>query len=110
MSDDDTPHIHYSDDDYSMILSLANLYPTVAEEHAFIHGLEFGGIYGRMRSGNEAEIEETTHVANREVFQRAAAAEGWTIEVTPHCDTWDQTKLIKTGEAKSNPHGLRVVN
>ena len=110
MADDEPPHITFSDDDYGLRLSLANLYKTDAEEHAFIHGVEFGGIYGRMLSGNEAEIEEMTHVANREAFERAAAAEGWTIETTPQCDTWDQTKLIKVGEAKSNPHGLRVIN
>ena len=101
--------IHHDDTDFSMRLSLANLYETDAEEHAFVYGVEFGGIYGRMLSGNEAEIEEATHVANREVFARAAAAEGWKIEVTPHDECWDTTKFTKVGDAKDNPHGLRVV-
>lgn len=107
MSDD--ARITHSDTDYSMRLSLANLYSTDAEEHAFIHGVEFGGIYGRMLSGNEAEIEEATHVANREVFARAAAAEGWSIEVTPVDADWDTTRMTKTAPAIENPRGLRVV-
>lgn len=99
-----------SDENYNLQLSLSGLHDTAEAERNFMLGVEFGTIYERMTAGQEAEIEQATHVANRLAFERVAAAEGWTIEFQPHCDTWDMTKFVKAGPAKNNPHGIRVVN
>lgn len=103
MSDEETS--------YGLVLSFFGLYPTMPEEHAFVHGVEFGGLWARMSSGAEAEIEATTHEANREVIARAAAAKGWEVEChSSGTATWDYTKLRKIKSERGNPHGLRVVN
>lgn len=95
---------------YGLVLSFTDLYPTMPEEHAFVHGVEFGELWSRMSSGAEAEIETTTHEKNREVIARAAAAKGWEVECKPSgTPTWDFTTLRKVRVEKSNPHGLRVV-
>ncbi len=79
---------------YSLVLSFANLYPTMPEEHAFVHGVEFGGLWARIANGAEAEIEMTTHEHNREVIARAAAAKGWDLECNPSgVEGWDFTTL-----------------
>lgn len=102
MSDDETT--------YGLVLSFSGLYETMPEEHAFVHGVEFGQLWARMASGAEAEIETTTHEANREVIARAAAAKGWELDCTPSgTPTWDFTTLRKVRAEKPNPHGLRVV-
>ena len=83
---------------YAMVLSFSELYQTMPEERAFCHGVEFGEIWHRMSTGNEAEIEKTTHTENREVIARAAAAKGWDVEVAPSNRTgWDFTTLRHTG-------------
>ena len=79
---------------------------------SFVHGFEAGGIWERMRSGREAEIEITTQSDNREVLRRMAIAEGWTLESKPtEVEGWDYTVLTKNRGApdRPNPHGLRVV-
>ena len=78
----------------------------------FVHGFEAGELWQQMRHGGMAEIEKVTHVENREVIQRMAIAEGWSVEIigttTPG---WDLTKLTKSSPApkRSNPRGLRAV-
>ena len=95
---------------FGLVLSFSGLYPTMPEEHAFVHGVEFGQLWHRMSSGDEAEIETTTHTENREVIARAAAAKGWEVECTPSgTPTWDFTKLCKVRAERPNPHGLRAV-
>jgi hypothetical protein len=96
---------------YGLVVSFSDLYPTMEQEHAFVHGVEFGGLWERMRSGTEAEIAVTTHAANRTVIQRAAASQGWDVECRPtDVEGWDFTVLRKTKALdKPNPHGLRVV-
>lgn len=95
---------------YSLVLSFGGLYPTMAEEHAFTHGFAFAEIWQRMRSGQEAEIIETTISANREIISRAAASQGWQLVVEPtDVEGWDTTKLTKVRAERSNPHGLKVV-
>lgn len=104
MSDD-------SSTSYGLVVSFSGLYQTMPEEHAFVHGVEFGRIWHRMSSGAEAEIEETTHVENRTVIERAAASQGWHAEIKPSGTLgWDYAKLTKTKTLdRPNPHGLRVV-
>ncbi len=95
---------------YELVLSFSDIFPTMAEERAFTHGFAFAGIWQRMRSGNEAEIEETTRIENRTIIARAAAAQGWELVVEPtDVDGWDTTKLAKVRSERSNPHGLRVI-
>ncbi|MEO1206415.1 MAG: hypothetical protein AAFV45_08780 [Pseudomonadota bacterium] len=97
---------------YGLIISFAGLHKTDAEEIAFVHGVEFGGIYGRMNSDNENEIEETVHAANRIAFERAAAAMGWDVTfeaTTPPTDEWLEMSAKKVRPARRNPNGLRVV-
>lgn len=102
-NEDETPS-------YGLVLSFSGLYPTMPEERAFVHGVEFGQIWLRMSSGEEAEIETVTHTENRTVIERAAAAKGWDAEIKPSDVTgWDLTKLVKVRAEKLNPHGLRVV-
>lgn len=95
---------------YSLVLSFAGLYPTMAEEHAFCHGVEFAGLYHKMREGQSAEIDATTHPENRTIIERAAAKEGWDVEFKPSLvEGWEHTKLTKRRPVRDNPHGLRVV-
>lgn len=95
---------------YDLVLSFSGLYQTMPEEHAFVHGVEFGQLWARMEAGAEAEIETVTHEANREIIARAAAAKGWELERKPSdTPTWDFTTLRKARAEKANPHGLRVV-
>lgn len=95
---------------YGLVLSFDGLYPTMAEEHAFVHGVEFGRLWHRMRSGQEAEIEETVHAANRPTIERAAASQGWEVEFKDAGEpTWLFATLRKVKSERPNPHGLRVV-
>lgn len=96
---------------YGLVVSFAGLYPTMAEEHAFVQGVEFGQLWHQMSAGREAEIELTTHEANREIIARAAAAKGWELESKPSgTPTWDYTRLTKKKALdRPNPHGLRAV-
>lgn len=95
---------------YSLILSFGGLYPTMAEERAFCHGVEFADLWRRMRDGNEAEIETTTHAENRAIIYRAAASQGWDVEIVPsEVEGWDTTKLRKARSERHNPHGLRLI-
>ena len=103
MSDDETQ--------YGLVLSFSGLYQTMPEEHAFVHGVEFGQLWFRMSSGDEAEIDTVTHTENRTVIERAAAAKGWEAEIKASDVTgWDYTKLKKVRAEKLNPHGLRVIH
>ena len=96
---------------YSMVLSFEDLYPTVAEESACVHGCEFNEIWRRMRDGKEAEIETATHVENRIIIYRAAASQGWDVEIVPsEIEGWDTTKLRKARSERHNPHGLRLID
>lgn len=95
---------------YGLVVSFAGLYPTDVEEHAFVHGVEFGRLWHRMRSGAEAEIDETVHAANRAVIERSAASQGWDVEFRDTGEpTWLFVALRKTRSEKRNPHGLRAV-
>jgi len=102
-------------DGYGLLVSFAGLPFGDNAEHAFVHGVEFGQLWQRMRSGSEAEIEGTFHSVNRMAIERAAAAEGWICEFsdvadeTKTFDGWVNAKLRKVATAKPNPHGLRVV-
>jgi hypothetical protein len=99
-----------SETTYGLLLSFKGLYPTMPEDNAFCHGVEFGEILHRMRSGTEAEIKKTTYAANRTVVERAAASQGWEVEFLPSgVEGWDFTKLTKVKAERANPHGLRVV-
>lgn len=95
---------------YGLVVSFSGLYLTDAEEHAFVHGVEFGRLWHRMRSGQESEIDETVHAANRAVIERAAASQGWEVEFTDTGEpTWLFASLRKVKPGSQNPHGLRVV-
>ena len=95
---------------YGLVLSFEGLYPTMAEERAFVHGFAFARLWDRLCSGKEAEIEETTRVENRTIIGRAAAAKGWELEVKPSgTPGWDYTTLRKVRAERVNPHGLQVV-
>lgn len=100
-----------NDTTYGLVVSFSGLHPTPEAERAFVYGVEFGMLWSRMRSGKEAEIETTTHEANRVVIERAAAAEGWHLDRQPSgTPTWDFTKLTKAKALdRPNPHGLRAV-
>lgn len=97
--------------EYGLILSFAGLYETEEEEHAFVHGVEFQGIWHRMRSGDEAEFETVAHLKNRTVIERAAASQGWELSCQDtHDGCWMMVRLSKVRKARDgNPHGLRVV-
>lgn len=100
-----------SETTYGLVVSFAGLYPTDAEEHAFVHGVEFGRLWHRMRSGAEAEIEETVHTANRAVIERTCASQGWEVEFKDTGEpSWLFATLRKVRAEKPNPHGLRVVS
>jgi hypothetical protein len=92
--------------EYGLVVSFPD------QSATFVHGFEAGGIWEQMRRGDVSEIEKMTHIENREVIQRMATAEGWSVEIvgvsTPG---WDFTKLVKAGAApkRPNPHGLRAV-
>lgn len=95
---------------WGLVLSFSGLYQTMPEEHAFVHGVEFGQLWHRMSSGAEAEIETATHTENRTVIERAAAAKGWHAEIKPSdVPGWDLTVLRKVRAERINPHGLKVV-
>lgn len=95
---------------WGLVLSFAGVEFGNDTEHAFVHGFEAGQIWQRMTCGHEAEIETTAHRANRELLTRAAAAEGWAVEIKPtDYAEWIDVRLTKTGSAKPNPRGLRVV-
>lgn len=100
---------------YSLLVSFAGLPFGDNPEHAFVHGVEFGQLWQRMRYGSEAEIEGTFHAVNRMAIERAAAAEGWTCEFsivtdeTTTFDGWVNVVLRKVATAKPNPRGFRVV-
>lgn len=102
MSDNDTA--------YSLVLSFDGLPFAPDPEHAFTHGVEFGMLWSRMKGGQEAEIAQCFSSANRVVIERAAAAEGWSVETkSTEYPEWIDVRLTKTAPAKLNPHGLRVV-
>ncbi|ADJ21944.1 hypothetical protein Hden_1537 [Hyphomicrobium denitrificans ATCC 51888] len=101
---------------YDLVVSFSGLYGTMPEEHAFVHGCEFGQLWQRMTSGSEAEIEGTFHSANRVVIERACVSQGWSAEFEDakdddgkSYDEWLFVKLKKVKSASHNPHGLRVV-
>ena len=95
---------------FGLVVSFSGLPFGDSPEHAFVHGVEFGQLWQRMRSGTDSEISGTFHTANREVIERACAAEGWTIEVklTDYAE-WITATLSKTAKTRTNPRGLRVV-
>ena len=96
---------------FGLVLSFSGLYQTMPEEHAFVHGVEFGGLWAAMTAGQAAEIEKTVHTVNREIIERAAVSQGWVAEFkTTTIPEWLECTLTKTASAKPNPHGLRVVS
>jgi len=95
---------------YGLVLSFDGLFPTSEQERAFVLGYEFAKVYEKMRAGNDAELAETVHIENRTIIERACAAEGWQMEVSSEDDHWLGVVLRKVRGAKTNPHGLRVVN
>lgn len=95
---------------FGLVVSFSGLPFGDNTEHAFVHGVEFGQLWQRMCSGTESEISGTFHTANRDVIERACAAEGWTVEVKPtDYDEWIEATISKTTKARTNPRGLRVV-
>jgi hypothetical protein len=72
---------------YKLLISFDGLYPTMAEEHAFVHGYEAGGINARLIAG-ETPFDTTVHEENRSVLQRSADARGYTVAFTPLGDGW----------------------
>lgn len=97
---------------YGLVLSFGGLDFGETTEHAFVHGFELGQIWQRMESGAEAEIEVTIHTINVEALRRAAAADGWSIDVrTTEIDEWSRATMTKGKSLdRANPHGLRVVS
>lgn len=96
--------------DWGLAVSFAGLDFGDSAEHAFVHGVEFGQLWQRMRHGSEAEIDTTIHVANRAAIERACAADGWSCEITDSdVEGWAFASLKKTAKAGGNPHGLRLV-
>lgn len=70
-------------------------------EHAFVHGVEFGQLWQRMRSGTESEISGTFHTANREVIERACAA-----AIREAMEAWpDVTERMMRNLGKSGRNG-----
>lgn len=99
-----------ADEEYGQLLSFNGLQFGESTEHAFVHGVEFGQLWALMRGGTVAEISETIHAINREVVERAAAAEGWTAEFRDVADGWIVVDMKKSQASRRNPSGLRVVN
>lgn len=98
------------DTTYGLVVSFAGLYPSDAEERAFVHGVEFGRLWHRMRSGQEAEMEATVHAINRAVIERACASQGWSAEFRDTGEpSWLFVTLRKVKPERRNPHGLRSV-
>mgnify|MGYP001766175378 CR=1 FL=1 len=96
---------------YELVLSFAGLDFGANAEHAFVHGFEAGQIWQRMMAGREAEIDLTCHAANRVLLERAAASQGWALEIDelPDCGgTYIHVKLAKKTAPRGNPHGLRI--
>lgn len=102
--------------EYGLVFSFSDLPFGETTEHAFVHGVELGQLWQRMRSGSEAEIEGTFHAINRTAIERCAAADGWEVEFKDATDEsgasyneWLFAALKKVAVAPPNPHGLRVV-
>jgi hypothetical protein len=79
---------------------------------SFVHGFEAGAAWEKMKRGDVAELELTTHAENREVIRRMADNLGWSVEIKESgTEGWDFTRLTKTGTSRerTNPHGLHVV-
>lgn len=92
--------------EYGLVVSFED------QSASYVNGWEAGGIWQRMRSGTEAEIDTTVHAANRETLNRMAIAEGWSVEfVSTEYEEWLTMKMEKraTAPSRNNPHGLRVV-
>ncbi len=99
-----------SDDVYAKELSFKGLAFHADPEHSFVHGVEFGLLYERMHSGREADIYAQVRAANREVIERACAAEGWSLVVVPtDVDEWIEVKMSKRSKLRHNPSGIRLV-
>jgi hypothetical protein len=100
---------------WELVVSFSGLYPTMEQEHAFVHGVEYGMLWNRIQSGQEAEIEGTFHVSNRTVIERTCASQGWDVEFSKceaegqSFDEWLFAKLTKKKAAIHNQHGLRIV-
>lgn len=94
---------------YTLVLSFEGLFSELAEEKAFVYGVEFGQLLQRMRT--ETYIEETFNSENRRIIQRAAAAYGWEFDWKPSGTRgWDYVTLTKGAPLEQpNPMGLRVV-
>lgn len=107
MTDDKVPDESAS---HALILSFSGLYSTMPEEHAFVHGVEFGRLWDQMRAGRDAEIEQTVHAANRVVIERAAISQGWAVEFkATDYPEWLYVQMTKAGPERRNPHGLKIV-
>jgi hypothetical protein len=65
---------------YRLLVSFSGLYPTMPEEHAFVHGYEAGAIFAEMKRPDTLALERTVHARNVEVLRRMCAAEGWAVE------------------------------
>lgn len=62
----------------------------------YTYGFEAGVLWCRMSSNNEAVIETTTRVGNREAIRNMADALGWTVVTQPTCvEGYDFTTLTK---------------
>lgn len=72
------------------------LVPFPDGSHSFVHGFEAGQLWQRMMAG-ESPIENAIayHIANRLVFERMAAAQGYDTEFEPCCDTWMTATFTK---------------
>ena len=101
---------------FGLLVSFRDLPFGETTEQAFVHGMELGQLWQRMRSGQEAEIDGTFHSINRTAIERCAVADGWDVEFRAATDEtgqsydgWLFASLKKVANAKTNPHGLRVV-
>lgn len=61
------------------LVSFAGVYKTQAEEHAYVHGHETGGIWFRMN--HDPEFEQTVHAVNIPILERMGAALGVSVEI-----------------------------
>lgn len=77
MSDEEQP----TEAAYGLLVSYSGLYPTMAEEVAFVHGVEIGMLHAAM--SHEEEFERTLHDENQEVVRRECNALGYDVEFSP---------------------------
>lgn len=100
-----------ADENYALVVSFANYFPTMPEEVAFVLGVEWGMISAAIKAGDMGP--HLAHTENVPLLKRLAASQNLLMEIAecePITEGWQVVRFGGASSGGQNKHHDRSID